>query len=205
MTSVPFYFSRRPPFCVAPLPPPRLYLWVSPFSFLLGCLSCLPSLHNSLPQLLLASPMGKGGADQRTLSSQRAENGPIKATRLLRQQNQEEAKISSQAGRAGKINRERGRKGRMKAESQDSWLDLRWRGGPLPTQTGVQVGLRLLPRLASRPPSPALLEPSSSREADSQGLLSSATVPLHTSRGGSRAAFLPGMPRELGGGGGCPA
>ena len=41
-----FCLSRRPPFCAAPLPPPLslspLCLWVSPFSFLLSCLSCLP-------------------------------------------------------------------------------------------------------------------------------------------------------------------
>ena len=40
--------------------------------------------------------MGGGGGSKtrRKLSSQRAENGPIKATRLLRQPNQEEAKIA---------------------------------------------------------------------------------------------------------------
>ena len=130
----PLLFLQAPTLlCCSPPPTPSLSLGLSLFlSPEPPVLSAFLSIISLAPSFYSQAPWGeKGGSKtRRTPSSQRAENGPIKATRLLRQQNQEEAKIApgGPSWKDKQRKREKGQNEGRVPSPQDSWLDRRWEG-----------------------------------------------------------------------------
>ena len=115
--------------------------------------SVLAWIISLAPSFYSQAPWGERGGSKtrRTLSSQRAENGPIKATRLLRQQNQEEAKIApgGPSWKDKQRKREKGQNEGRVPSPRDSWLDQRWEGAaPSHPNPGCGLGLGCrLPRI----------------------------------------------------------
>ena len=94
--------------------------------------SAFLSIISLAPSFYSQAPWGERGGSKtrRKLSSQRAENGPIKATGLLRQPNQEEAKIApgGPSWKDKQRKREKGQdEGRVPSQ-RVSWPDREARG-----------------------------------------------------------------------------